>query len=208
MKLDAYPPQVVSEIERIRVLPIVVKILDQLSNDLPAKLAYHSAKHTNSVLAEAIHFAMSDNLPPREIELLAVSAAYHDAGFLVQEKDNEPIGAAMAEEAMKASNNYSPEEIELVKNMILDTRLLDNGARYTERASSELSKYLLDADVSNFGRADFFERLDQIVKEFGVDKEAHRENTRRLLENHVWLTPAAKKLREAQKQENLRRLSS
>jgi len=190
------------------MLPLVARILKKLSNDLPAKLAYHSAKHTDSVLAEAIYFAMSDGLPLRDVELLGVSAAYHDAGFLVQERDNEPIGAAMAEEAMQESKRYSAEEIELVKNMILDTRLLDNGAHYSQRASSELSKYLLDADVSNFGRPDFFERLDQIVREFGVDKESHRASTRRLLENHVWLTPAAKKLREDQKQENLRRLTT
>ena len=58
----------------------------------------------------------------RDALLLAIAAAFHDAGFLKQLPKNEPIGANIAVEAMAKSGRFSLEERELVEQMILDTR--------------------------------------------------------------------------------------
>jgi hypothetical protein len=142
----------------------------------------------------------------RERELLGVAASFHDAGFLVRYEENESIGAEMAEKAMRDARSFTEEEIRLVQSMILDTRVVDDGSGYHTRASSELSKYLLDADLSNFGREDFFEKLLLVEAELGKSHKDHLQQTYRLFCNHTWLTSAADRLRGPQKNLNRERL--
>lgn len=203
MSSENYPETAQKEIRRVLRLPLVSHILDELRARLSDGLKYHSVQHTESVLSEAVYFAVSDGLPERQIDLLGIAAAYHDAGFLTRPNDNEEIAAEMVRTAMEKSNDFSSEEIELVAHMILDTTLTDNGAEYENRPSSELSKYLLDADLSNLGRDDFFEKVGQLDEELGGDPATRLRNTCELLKNHRWLTPAAQRLREKRKLENL-----
>ena len=207
MSPSFYPEPANAKIDDLRQLPIVQSVLEELRSKLPPNLKYHCAKHTDNVLSEVVYFAVTDGLPEREIHLLAVAAAYHDAGFLIRIPDNEELGAEMAEKAMRAAKGYSQQEIRLVKDMIMDTKLKDSGVDYKKRPSSELSKYLLDADLSNLGREDFFARLEQLHQEMGGDPELHLHNSYRLLKNHHWLTPAATAAREECKQRNLAKLA-
>jgi predicted metal-dependent HD superfamily phosphohydrolase len=201
--LRRYPDDVRGVIDRACSVPVINEILMRLRSELSPALRYHSFEHTLDVLSEAIYFALTDQLPQREIELLAVAAAYHDAGFLKQWAHNEPIGAEMAADAMRAAGDYSEEEIALVVSMILDTQLNDNGADYGERAHSRLARYLLDADMSNLGRGDFKEKLALLSEEFDADALKQMTQTYTLLQNHCWLTPAGRTLREQQKSKNL-----
>ena len=59
--------------------------------------------------------------------------------------------------------------------MILDTKvvLLPGGAGSEQQASTELSQYLLDADLSNLGRVDFFECLDRVIEEGELPRLDH-----------------------------------
>ncbi|MFN8388741.1 MAG: HD domain-containing protein [Bdellovibrionota bacterium] len=201
-----YPDEVLRLIERMRAIPVIHEILEQLSAKLPSNLRYHSAEHTMDVFSEAMYFAYTDQLSARDVELLAVAAAFHDAGFLVRSDNNEPVGAEMAVAAMRKAGEYAPEEIELVRTMILDTQLLQNGKGYSERPSSHLSRYLLDADLSNLGREDFMDKMSLLGQEFGVNGEKQMAESFQLLKNHCWLTPAGKSLREAQKASNVESL--
>lgn len=184
-------------------LPILKSIFDELRAKLPTSLCYHSVEHTYDVVRETVRFALHDGLDARTIELLAIAAAYHDSGFLVQPDDNEPIGAERACEAMTAAGGYDEAEIALVKNLILDTKLvaIENGI-LQQQPTTELSKYLLDADLSNFGRDDFFEKISLLEKENGREPCALLLATRNLLTHHHFLTPAGNALRNAKKQAN------
>ena len=191
----------------LREKPIIKDILDHLRANLPENLHYHSIQHTEDVLREAIVFSIHDGLEKEEIELLAIGAAYHDAGFMETEFNNEKIGAQMAEDAMRKYNGYSENDISCVKDMILDTKLVPTTKGLKQIARSKLSKYLLDADLSNFGRDDFFEKGSLHRKEAGLDEETYLTRSFELLRNHAWLTQAAESLRENTKQQNLKELS-
>ncbi len=187
--------------------PLISEILARLKSELPKNLHYHSAAHTEDVLHETVLFSMLDGLTDREIELLAVAAAYHDAGFIASPINNESIGARMARAAMEKQGDFSAEEIKLVESMILDTRLVETPTGLKQVASNELSKYLLDADLSNFGREDFFTMGDLLRKELGFDRNLFLQRTLELLSNHSWNVNSSRKLRQAKKDENLRRLN-
>ncbi len=194
--------------ESINSLPIISQVLDELSKKLPKNLHYHAKSHTDDVLREVVIFALVDGVSIDDMRLLAVAAAFHDAGFIESPVDNERIGALMARKAMEESGIFSTEDIELVAQMIMDTRLIDTGRGLKQVASTNLSRYLLDADLSNFGREDFFEKAELQRRELGYDRELFLRKTFDLINNHRWLTNAALKLRQEQKAENISKLKT
>ncbi len=194
--------------EAMQKLPVVRRTLELLKEKLPRELYYHSAPHTDDVLSETLRFALTDKLSPRETELLAIAAACHDVGFITRPVMNEPLGAEHARVEMTKAGGYTEEEIALVERMILDTALVETAVGPKQIPSANLSRYLLDADLSNFGRDDFFDKGELQRKELGVDQEIFRKNSFALLNAHRWLTNAAMKLRQNKKEQNLGLLKS
>ncbi len=194
--------------EAMQKLPVVRRTLELLKEKLPRELYYHSAPHTDDVLSETLRFALTDKLSPREIELLAIAAACHDVGFITRPVMNESLGAEHARLEMTKAGGYTEEEIALVERMILDTALVETAVGPKQIPSTNLSRYLLDADLSNFGRDDFFDKGELQRKELGVDQEIFRKNSFALLNAHRWLTNAAMKLRQNKKEQNLSLLKS
>ncbi len=176
----------------------------RLKQGLPSDLLYHAYEHTEDVLTEAILFGMTDQLAERELELLAVAAVYHDLGFIKSPIRNEPIGADEAAAAMQAAGTYSEAEISTVRQMILDTMLVDTPSGLRQIPHTDLSRYLLDADLSNLGRDDFFDKGELQRRELGYDQEIFRQSSFSLLHAHRWLTNAARSLRQQKKEENIR----
>lgn len=189
--------------EGVRDLPAVKAGLRLLAK-LPAALTYHVASHTDDVLAEVLAFAVADDLSPRECELLAVAAAFHDTGFIEKMTGNEAIGARFAGEAMSRCGGYSAAETALVETMIRDTevKLLPGGPRQVP--TTKLSQYICDGDVSNLGRPDFFEKAELVRREINVPRdEVFFTNLRKFIGGHEWYTPAAKAARTAGKAANI-----
>jgi uncharacterized protein len=196
------------KVKDYKEMPIVKRALNKLKTGLSEDLVYHSLLHTEDVISEVIFFATEDQLSEKDIELLVIAAVYHDYGFLVRYSENEIYGSDFAALAMEQSGAYSIEEIELVSKMILDTTIIltENGSKSV--ASTRLSGYLLDADLSNFGRDDFFEKLDLIAKEKNINSHVLCNSILKLLLNHEWNTAAAQMHRSEKKLYNLRKLES
>ena len=197
-----------AEIARVRNLPAVAAALDLLARNLPPYLSYHAKSHTEDVLNEAVRFAVMDQLTQREVELLAIAAAFHDAGFTKTPIANESIGAELARRCLMQIGGYSPSEIGLIEQMILDTALVELPNGPQQVPSTNLSRYLLDADLSNLGREDFFDKGELQRKELNLDEEHFRKRSLQLLSAHRWFTDAARALRQKKKQENLLLLKS
>jgi len=194
------------KLQAIKNKPIIKSCLEQLQRELPAHLIYHRYAHTEDVLTEAVTFAMIDKIDDRSIELIAIAAAFHDAGFIKSPARNEGIGAAMARKAMTTSGDYSKDEIDIVERMIMDTSLMDTSNGPRQVPTTDLSRYVLDADLSNFGREDFFDKGELFRQELGYDQSIFRIFSFELLHAHRWLTNAARSLRQAKKEENIRLL--
>ncbi|MEK9996147.1 MAG: hypothetical protein VW664_07460, partial [Halieaceae bacterium] len=111
-----------------------------------------------------------------------------------------PIGAKMAGEAMAQSGRFSHEECELVEQMILDTQLVMEGP--AQIANSRLSPWLLDADLANLGRDDFWDQTKLLAKELNIDLQNMLPMTQALMERHDWQSPAGRRLFGAKKESN------
>jgi len=189
-------------------LPLVKEALTLLDKALPDNLSYHNKGHTLEVLRESIRFAVTEGLSERELELLAIAAAFHDTGFIKSPVANELIGAEFAREALQRAGSFSTREIQLVEQMILDTKLVELPAGPQQIPSTKLSRYLLDADLSNLGRDDFFDKSELLLQELGVEERSFRSRSLQVIAGHHWLTKAAHALGQKKKEENLLLLRS
>ena len=190
----------------LRKHPVVQEALELLARELPGSLVYHSLSHTQDVLDEALRFGVTDTLSPRELELLAIAAACHDVGFVSTPLSNETVGAAFARERMEQHGGYTESEVALVERMILDTALVTNDEVPHQVASTRLSRYLLDGDLGNLGREDFFEKGELLRRELGVEVDTFWRDSLAFLTAHRWHTAAARTLRQERKDRNVQDL--
>ena len=181
--------------------PLISNMLAKMDSELDKSLTYHCYAHTLDVMKQALALAEIDDLTEQERLLLMIAAAFHDAGFLLQRPKNEPIGAEMAREAMLASNEFSVEEQEMVWQMIMDTQLNAEGPAQTAR--THLSPWLLDADLANLGRDDFWHKTALLSEEMQIPIEKILPFTQTLMARHGWLSPAGQLLFSEKKQQNL-----
>lgn len=184
--------------------PIVLNAIHKLQNELPPNLYYHVPSHTEDVLNEVILFANEDKLDSRSLLLLVIGAAYHDLGFIVSEQNNEYFAAKFAIEAMRENGSFTNQEIEEVSLMISDTQVKQTSQGPRQIAQGRLSGYLLDADLSNLGREDFFEKSELVRKELNIPaNKDYLVSLLNFISAHSWNTPAAHRLRQAKKISNI-----
>ncbi|MCF7815525.1 MAG: hypothetical protein K9M10_02055 [Candidatus Pacebacteria bacterium] len=192
-----------------------VKEASLLLDKLP-KLVYHTKEHTfgeDGVIAETILFGLADNISRGALEQQVIAAAWHDVGYLEQYTNNEPVAIKLFTES-EAYKQLGPDIRDEIAANIADTAMVFKDTGPHLHMSHSTLGYMMDADVSNFGRTDFEECKKKIALETGVDLSdpAQEEKMDRfvinLLENHTWHTEGARKLREEQKQKNLTSLRS
>jgi len=190
-----------------------LKIVDQyitelFRDELPDGIKYHDADHTlhpsRGVVAVAYRIAMSENISEHDRELLIAAAYFHDTGYIREYDKNEPIAARMAGRILKLIG-YKPNEIEKIQNMILATDL-------AREPKTHVEKILCDADLDHLGREDFF-ILDGKLREgrgargLDVSDDAKwYKGTLEIITKHRYYTESQKKLREKEKQKNIKKL--
>ena len=166
--------------------------------------AFHNSTHTAQVVQAAEEISSGFKLTSQERELLLIAAWFHDSGYDKGADDHEARSADYAASFM-ASHGYKEDDIALVRNCILDTRL-SNQPRHL------LAEILCDADLSHLGKATFWDlsarlRLEKtrtrgiILTELEwVDQEI------RFLQSHSYHTPVAFELYNSEKQNHIRLL--
>jgi predicted metal-dependent HD superfamily phosphohydrolase len=190
-------------------LKIVDHYIRELFRDeLPVGIKYHDADHTlhptKGVVAVANRIAISENISEHDRELLITAAYFHDTGYIREYDKNEPIAARMAGRILQLIG-YKPNEIVKVQKMILSTDL-------ERKPKTHVEKILCDADLDHLGTEDFF-KLDGKLREgrrgrgIDVSDEAKwYKDTLEFIRKHQYYTESQKKLREKEKQKNIKKL--
>lgn len=193
-------------LEEYYSFPPISAILTRLRDELDPSLLYHSYNHTVEVIRDSITYGTLDGLSKTELRILALAAAFHDAGFLVSKDAHEERGAEIAVSYLNDYTFCTVKELELIITMIRDTKVVITGATYWRPPEHKLSCYLLDADVSNLGREDFMPRTEALARELGAERESFLRQSLKFLERHRWYTLPAKQLRQEIKDKNLNHL--
>ena len=175
--------------------------LGRLQNELSPALTYHSLRHTrDEVYPAAERLSGMEGVFGEALLLLRTAALYHDVGFTRQRKDHELVSIQVAYEVLPAWG-YQPEQLAVIRGMIMATRLI-------EPPQTLLEEIIVDADLDVLGRADFLPRnrdLRQESEAYGLAFSDEYWYSQQLgfLNWHRYRTASARRLREAQKQENI-----
>jgi uncharacterized protein len=190
-------------------LKIVDHYIRELFRDeLPVGIKYHDADHTlhptKGVVSAANSISISENISEHDRELLITAAYFHDTGYIREYEKNEPIAARMAGRILELIG-YKPNEIVKVQKMILSTDL-------EREPKTHVEKILCDADLDHLGTEYFF-KLDGKLREgrrgrgIDVSDEAKwYKGTLEFIKKHQYYTESQKKLREKEKQKNIKKL--
>jgi predicted metal-dependent HD superfamily phosphohydrolase len=114
---------------------------------LPSKMVFHDLKHTQLVVKAARRLANDQQLSATDTEALLLAAYFHDTGYTQRYVGHEAVSADLAA-AFLRDQNYPPEGIERVKDMILATE-------FESDSRGPLADLLVDADMSGMGREEF-----------------------------------------------------
>jgi predicted metal-dependent HD superfamily phosphohydrolase len=198
--------------EKLLLAPIIQESLTLLDK-LPVDLYYHNKQHTIDVIKIAIKCAELDGLCNRDIELIAIAAAWHDTGYLIRRQNNEYVGSTLARAAMLRSKNYERCEIADVVTAIRDTEVTMNAgsASMIQTARGRISPWLLDADLANFASPNYLQISFNLFREFsGIEIRKATDlrdekalsflaSSMRMMCHHTYLTDGGKILLQPQK---------
>lgn len=191
----------ISHLNSMKHLPESKLILDKLKNELPSQMFYHTIEHTLDVYKSSENIAKKEGINEAELKLLLIAAIYHDAGYLIQNKDHEQYSCDIARKYLPLFN-YIKKDIDIICRIIMATKISQN-------PKSHLEEIICDADLDYLGRNDFFIIGDKLYKELlalGKIKTENEWNKIQLefLEQHHYFTETAIKLRQSQKEKNLK----
>lgn len=162
---------------------------------------FHQFEHALDVKNRAVEIAIKEWLWDEEIELLTISALFHDTGFIIQYDNNEYIWSKIARNYLK-SILYPEEKIKIIESLILATK-----PDY-KKPINILEEIIIDSDLDNLWRDDFFEKENNLKKEIETIKniklkkpEWHHASLD-LLNNYSYFTNSQRNEREKKKNEN------
>ncbi|MEJ2596942.1 MAG: hypothetical protein P8Z00_01340 [Anaerolineales bacterium] len=96
---------------------------------------------------------------------------------------------------------FMPKDVDIIRNAIQATRL-------SQTPNTLLERILVDADLDNLGKEDFFKRSQDLRRELtllgrGVNDQEWYASQMKFLKEHKYWTTAARDLRNPQKQRNI-----
>ena len=179
--------------------------MGKLKKELPKHLFYHSVEHIKDLYVYARVIAKAEKISKEDIDLLLTAALFHDAGFMVDQKEHERLSAELAQKYLP-DFGYTPEQIEKISGMIMATKI-------PQSPKNLLEEILCDADLDYLGRDDFFTIGDKLFSElsmYGIINSENEWNKLQVsfLENHHYFTKTALKNRKAKKDEHLALIKS
>jgi uncharacterized protein len=189
----------------MKQLPECQLILDKLINETPQHLHYHSIDHTLDVYESASIIAKLEGVSATDYKLLQIAAIYHDVGYLIEKQNHEEHSCDMARKYLPQFK-YSEEEINTICTLIMATKMPQNPKTHSE-------EIICDADMDYLGRSDFFSVSKRLYKEMLVlgtirNWEEWIQLQEVFLKQHHYFTASAIKLRQAEKEQNLKIIQS
>lgn len=180
-------------------------ILDKLEKELPPYLFYHNVKHTVDVVTEVELIGWAEGCNDEEILLLKTAALFHDVGHTVSYDDHEYHGTLIARE-MLPSYGYTQEQIETICSIIMSTKL-------PPKPRNLLEEIICDSDLDYLGRSDFIPVSNTLFEELKAQNKMKSLNEWNKLQvkfisGHQYFTKTARRLREVNKQMQIRRIQS
>ncbi|MCX6269808.1 MAG: HD domain-containing protein [Bacteroidetes bacterium] len=176
-------------------------VMELLENGLSKDKLFHTKKHTRDVLKNAEIIAAFQQLPEDDLNILRVSALFHDTGYVIVYENHELVSVAYAEEFLR-SRQVSESIISQVKEAILATQI-------PQKPNDLIGEMLCDADLMHLTYDDYFEVMELMRQEWanvGVAKLNPHDfhmNSIRFFNAHHFYSEYGKKVLQPKKAHTL-----
>ncbi|WP_242921134.1 Pycsar system effector family protein [Pontibacter liquoris] len=122
-------------------------VLQLFKEQLSKKLVYHNYRHTFETVTEAQELGRMSHLAPDELQDLVLAAWFHDTGYTVTYDGHEEESKRLATDWLQ-ERQYPQERINRILGCIEATQA-------GVQPQGQLQTLLVDADLSNMGKASF-----------------------------------------------------
>ncbi len=178
-------------------------ILDRLERELPKHLYYHNYKHTIDVTIGVEIIGSGEGVGEEDMLLLKTAALFHDFGQVEGAVDHEEKGCKIAEQ-MLPEFGYDKEQIEIIKGIIMATKL-------PPQPKTLLEQIIADADLDYLGRRDMVPVSDALYQELKVQGIIGSFNDWnklqvKFLSMHQYFTETARNMRKVNKDVQIQRI--
>ncbi len=175
-------------------------VTEIMKGKTPEVLVYHNLQHTKDVVEAAELIASKMDLSDHEKYILAISAWFHDIGYIADCVNHEDESKKMAEEFL-LSKNADKELIEAVVNCIEATRI-------PQSPKNKIEEVLCDADLYHLGSKDFAKYSSLFREELSnrlnrkIDGNEYWSKTLRFFDSHKFSTSFGRELLKIGKEKN------
>lgn len=169
-----------------------------LTHDLSEKCLFHTINHTLDVLRNSEIIGRYCKLDEHSLNVLRMSALFHDVGYVDAYNDHELYSAKRAITFLK-SKNIDPVTIRQVEVAIHSTKTPQN-------PKDQISEILCDADLMNLTFDDYFEQIDLMRMEWDrvgkakLNKHEFYINSLEFFQTHQYHSEYGKKILQSKKE--------
>jgi uncharacterized protein len=177
----------------------VMKLMDDF---LPEEYLFHSKVHTLNVLRNAELIGTGSGLNEHEMNILRISALFHDTGY-IKSSDNHEVESTLIAREFLAANHIDEQDAETVVVAILATRV-------PQKPTDKISMVLCDADLMHLTSDDYFEQMEllriewQKTGRYHLTVEQFHLNSVEFFVKHHYHSDYGKQVLEARKHRTLR----
>lgn len=180
-----------------------MEVLHALEKNLPSYLTYHSVRHTQNVLADAIEIATYENVSSADLLKIKIAALLHDTGFMETYQNHEEASCIYTQKIL-STYHIATEDILHICEMIMATKI-------PQSPKDQCGKILADADLAYLGTDQFgeissllFDELKHLNPSF--DQQTWNQIQIKFLTNHQYFTNYCMANKAAIKQAHLQSL--
>ncbi|HFC01401.1 MAG TPA: HD domain-containing protein [Phaeodactylibacter sp.] len=179
-------------------------VIHFITESVPADFAYHNAQHTYDVVAATQQLGREYNLHSKEMELLLLSAWFHDMGYDKGPADHEKRGIEYAKTFLE-KYNFDASDIQIIQDCIMATKM-------PQSPKTLMEKILCDADMSHLGKKIYWDRSGRIRQELTLTQNINMSELEWVdfeldfIKKHTYHTPKALELFGNRKQKHIRQL--
>ena len=162
-----------------------------LADKLPESIKFHNIEHAKYVSENAALIGSNCGLNADEINLVRLSAWFHDISYMDNPQNHEEKSAEIAA-GFLSSKGVDDKIIDQVKNCILATKI-------PQQPKDILSKVVCDADMAHLAADDYFERIEKMREEWEstqnrkISKRKFHKRSEKFFQQHEYFTDFAKK---------------
>jgi predicted metal-dependent HD superfamily phosphohydrolase len=176
-------------------------VRQEFEDKVPSEYTYHNFEHTKNVKNAVEFLSRQGGLSDVELEIMLLSALFHDIGFTISNENHEESSQAIAKEFL-STQNYPEEKIKQVLEIIAATK-----RDYIPK--NQLERIIRDADLCGLANVRYSEDTNKLRKEWEfVNREVYNDSewdqiNYNFMKEHQYYTKEAQESYGPQKAINL-----